>query len=44
MAIGESLFHFWAHDFVRNNPLFAVLVILVMLMELVGYNTVMTNI
>jgi hypothetical protein len=39
VAIGGSLFHFRALDFVRNNPLFAVLIVPSLLKELVGYNT-----
>ena len=39
MAIGASLFHFRAVDFVANNPLFAILIVPAILLELVGYNT-----
>lgn len=39
IAIGGSLFHFRPLDFVRNNPLFAVLMIPSLVLELVGYNT-----
>jgi hypothetical protein len=39
IAIGGSLFHFRAVDFIRNNPLFAVIILPAMVLELVGYNT-----
>jgi hypothetical protein len=39
IAIGGSLFHFRALDFVSNNPLFAVLIVPSLFLELVGYNT-----
>ena len=39
LAIGGSLFHFRALDFFRNNPLFAVLMVPAMMLELIGYNT-----
>lgn len=39
VAIGGSLFHFRAVDFVRNNPLFAMLIVPSLIKELVGYNT-----
>ena len=39
IAIGGSLFHFRPKDFVVNNPLFAVLMIPAMILELVGINT-----
>jgi hypothetical protein len=39
LAIGASLFHFRVLDFVANNPLFAVLIVPAIILELVGYNT-----
>ena len=39
LAIGGSLFHFRPMDYVRNNPLFALLMVPAILLELVGYNT-----
>jgi hypothetical protein len=39
VAIGGSLFHFRPLEFVRNNPLFAVLIVPSLFLELVGYNT-----
>jgi len=39
VAIGGSLFHFRATDFLRNNPLYAMLIIPSLVKELVGYNT-----
>ncbi|KAL7581052.1 hypothetical protein ACA910_005855 [Epithemia clementina (nom. ined.)] len=39
IAIGGSLFHFRPRDFMANNPLFAMLMIPAMILELVGYNT-----
>lgn len=39
VAIGGSLFHFRAFDFVRNNPLFALLIIPSLIKELIGYST-----
>lgn len=39
IAIGGSLFHFRALDFVSNNPLFAVLIVPSLFKELIGYNT-----
>jgi hypothetical protein len=39
MAIGASLFHFRPLDFVRNNPIFAFLMVPAIILELVGYKT-----
>lgn len=39
IAIGASLFHFRPYDFILHNPLFAVLILPAILLELVGYNT-----
>jgi len=39
LAIGASLFHFRFQDFVRNHPLFAVMILPAMVQELVGYKT-----
>jgi Cupin-like domain len=39
IAIGASLFHFRPVDFVVNNPLYAVLILPAILLELIGYNT-----
>lgn len=39
MAIGGSLFHFRPIDFVRNNPLFSLIVLPAIVLELIGYNT-----
>ena len=39
MAIGASLFHFRPVDFVRNNPLFGLLILPAIFLELVGFNT-----
>jgi Cupin superfamily protein len=39
IAIGASLFHFRFVDFVRNQPLFAFLILPALVLELVGYNT-----
>lgn len=39
IAIGASLFHFRPKDFWVNNPLFAVLMIPALVLELVGYKT-----
>jgi hypothetical protein len=39
IAIGASLFHFRVLDFVRNQPLFAFLILPALVLELVGYNT-----
>lgn len=39
MSIAGSLFHFRVYDFWNQNPLFAVLLLPAMLLELVGYNT-----
>ena len=39
MAIGASLFHFRPVDFVRNNPLFGLLIVPAIFLELVGVNT-----
>jgi Cupin-like domain len=39
IAVGASLFHFRPKDFFVNNPLFAVLILPAMLLELIGYNT-----
>ena len=39
LAIGASLFHFRPVDFVRNNPIFAILILPAIVMELIGYKT-----
>mmetsp|Transcript_12349 Transcript_12349/g.12429 ORF Transcript_12349/g.12429 Transcript_12349/m.12429 type:complete len:96 (-) Transcript_12349:267-554(-) len=39
IAIGASLFHFRAWDFITNNALFAVLVTPAIIKELLGLNT-----
>lgn len=39
IAIGASLFHFRAIDFVANNPLFAILIVPSIILELFGYQT-----
>ena len=39
VAIGGSLFHFRPLDFLRNNPLFAMLIIPSLIKELIGYKT-----
>ena len=39
IAIGGSLFHFRPRDFVANNPLFAVMIVPALVLELIGYNT-----
>jgi Cupin-like domain len=39
IAVGASLFHFRPLDFVVNNPLYAVLILPAMFLELIGYNT-----
>jgi hypothetical protein len=39
IAIGGSLFHFRPGDFVRNNPLFALLIIPNLIKEVIGDNT-----
>jgi hypothetical protein len=39
VAIGASLFHFRAIDFFTHNPLFAILIVPAMLLELASYNT-----
>lgn len=39
MAIGGSLFHFRFFDYVINNPLFALLIVPAIFLELVGYKT-----
>lgn len=39
LAIGGSLFHFRPVDFVRNNPLFALLILPAIFLEMIGFNT-----
>jgi hypothetical protein len=39
IAIGASLFHFRPMDFFMNNPLFAVLIVPAIILELIGYKT-----
>jgi Cupin-like domain len=39
LSVGASLFHFRVDAFVRNNPLFAVLIVPALIKELVGWNT-----
>jgi hypothetical protein len=39
IAIGASLFHFRFRDFLRNQPLFAFLIVPALIMELTGYKT-----
>lgn len=39
VAIGASLFHFRVVDFVVNQPLFALLILPALFLELLGYNT-----
>ena len=39
VAIGGSLFHFRPYSYVRNNPLFALLVIPSLIKEVIGCNT-----
>jgi hypothetical protein len=39
IAIGGSLFHFRSLDFARNHPLFAILIIPALLLEVIGYKT-----
>jgi Cupin-like domain len=39
IAIGASLFHFRPVDFVVNNPLYAVLILPAIVLELIGYKT-----
>jgi hypothetical protein len=39
IAIGASLFHFRPIDFIRNNPLHAILILPAIVLELIGYNT-----
>jgi hypothetical protein len=39
ISISGSLFHFRGFDFVYNNPLFAIMILPAILLELVGYKT-----
>lgn len=39
ISLGASLFHFRPIDFVRNNPLFAVLMVPAMVLEVLGIKT-----
>jgi hypothetical protein len=39
LSVGASLFHFRVDAFVRNNPLFAVLIVPALIKELIGWNT-----
>lgn len=39
IAIGASLFHFRPVDFLLNNPLYAVLILPAIVLELIGYKT-----
>jgi hypothetical protein len=39
IALGASLFHFRPWDYVRNHPLYAVMIVPAILMELTGYKT-----
>jgi hypothetical protein len=39
VAIGGSLFHFRFTDYLRNNPVYAILLIPAILLELLGIST-----
>jgi hypothetical protein len=39
ISVGASLFHFRPKNFFVNNPLFAILILPAMFLELIGYNT-----